>query len=232
MLKVRNQELDQFAYVVSHDLKAPLRGIASLSSWIQEDLGRDISEETQQQLTLIHQRVQRMSALVDGLLQFSRSGRQLEAEPVEVEGLLLEVVDSLSPAAGFSVVWPASLPRFLTKRLLLSQVLSNLIGNALKHHDRDRGQIQISVEEKGEFYQFAIADDGPGIPASAQERVFEIFHTQDSNPTTTNTGIGLALVKKIVQAEGGNVWLEVSALRGCKFCFTWRKEPKPEKMPS
>ena len=227
LLRARNQELDQFAHMVSHDLKAPLRSVASLSSWLREDLAEQLPAEAQQQLKLLNQRVERMGALVDGLLQFSRSGRQqLATEAVDVEALLREVLDSLCPAEGFEVLNVPPLPqRLWTKRLLLSQVLTNLIGNATKHHDRDCGKIEVSAEDQGEVYQFAIADDGPGIPAEDRERVFEIFHTRKNSCSTTNTGIGLALVKKIVQSEGGNIWVEEQTPRGCKFCFTWRKRP-------
>ncbi len=223
-LKRRNQELDRFTYIVSHDLKAPLRGIANLSEWITEDLGDRVPDETQEYLHLLGQRVKRMDALIDGLLKLSRVGRQeLPVETVDVSKLLQEVTDSLSPPAGFKITSRESLPVLATKRLLLSQVLSNLISNAIKHHDRDTGQIEVTAQDCNTYYQLAIADDGPGIPQTDRERIFEIFQTIENNSSTTNTGIGLALVKKIIQEEGGKLWLEENCPRGCKFCFTWAK---------
>ena len=223
-LKKRNQELARFTYIVSHDLKAPLRGIANLSEWITEDLGDLVPDETKEHLDLLGQRVKRMDALINGLLKLSRIGRQeLPVESVDVSELLKEVIDSLSPPADFKIT-SVALPVLATKRLLLSQVLSNLISNAIKHHDRDTGQIEVTVQDCNTHYQLAIADDGPGIPQTDRERIFEIFQTiGNTSSTTTNTGIGLALVKKIIQEEGGQLWLEENSPRGCKFCFTWAK---------
>ena len=133
-----------------------------------------------------------------------------------------EKIDSLSPPAGFKIINHDLAPVLLTKRLLLNQVLSNLINNAIKHHDSDRGEIELTVVEYDRYYQFAIADNEPGIAESERERIFEIFQTIN-NSSPANTGIGLALVKKIVNEEGCKLWLEENTLRGCKFCFTWLK---------
>ena len=220
-LEKRNQELDRFTYVVTHDLKAPLRGIFNLSQWIAEDLSEQ-SAETKHQLNLLQQRVQRMDALITNLLKYSTVGKQeLPVESVDVAELLEEIIDSLSPPAEFQIISTSKLPVLQTKRLLLTQVLSNLIGNSIKHHDRDRGKILVEVKDRGTDYEFAIADDGPGIIESQRQRIFEIFQTVHNNTSTTNTGIGLALVKKIVTEEGGQLWLEDNRNRGSKFCFTW-----------
>ena len=224
-LQQRNQELDRFSSIVSHDLKAPLRGISSISQWLIEDLGDRLPEENQQQLNLLGQRVERMNALIDGLLKLSRVGQQkLSVELVDVADLLQEVVDSLSPPPGIAIEHEA-LPVISTKRLLLSQVLSNLISNAIKHHDKEIGKIQITAKDCNTHYEFAIADDGPGIPVSERERVFEMFQTLNDCCSTTNTGIGLALVQKIVLEEGGQLWLESNTPQGCIFYFTWSKSP-------
>lgn len=220
-LEKRNQELDNFTHVVTHDLKAPLRGIISLSQWIAEDLSEQ-SSETKSQLHLLQQRVQRMNALITGLLKYSTIGRQeLLVESVDVAQLLEEVVDSLSPPAEFQIICLDKLPVLQTKRLLLSQVLSNLISNSIKHHDRDRGKILVEAKDRGTYYEFAIADDGPGIEKSQQQRIFEIFKTVHNNTSSTNTGIGLALIKKLITEEGGQLWLDDNTLKGSKFCFTW-----------
>lgn len=220
-LEKRNQELDRFTYVVTHDLKAPLRGILNLSQWIAEDLSEQ-STETKHQLNLLQQRVRRMDALISGLLQYSTVGRhELPIESVDVAELLEEVIDFLSPPEKFQIISTSKLPVLQTKRLLLSQVLSNLISNSIKHHDRDRGKILVEAKNRGTHYEFAIADDGPGIAESQRQRIFEIFQTVHNNTSTTNTGIGLALVKKIVTEEGGQLWLEDNATKGSTFCFTW-----------
>jgi signal transduction histidine kinase len=121
------------------------------------------------------------------------------------------------------------MPILDTKRLLLTQVFANLINNAIKHHNRVDGRIEITAENLGDRELFAIADDGPGIPqGESRARIFEIFQTLNSPADSTeNTGIGLALVKKIVEGEGGDIWLDRECTQGCRFCFTWLKKTMP-----
>ncbi len=224
-LQERNQELDRFVSIAAHDLKAPLRGISNLSEWIEEDLQEHIPGENPQ-LKLLRQRVKRMDALIDGLLRYSRTGREeLAIETVDVAKVLAETLDSLSPPASFEIEIVNSMPILDTKRLLLTQVFANLISNAIKHHDRVDGRIEITVEDLGDRDLFSIADDGPGIPqGESRERIFEIFQTLNpATDSTENTGIGLALVKKIVEGEGGEIWLDDECIQGCRFCFTWLK---------
>ncbi len=181
ILQKRNQELDQFAYVVSHDLKAPLRAIANLSSWIEEDLSDAMTEDTAHQMNLLRGRVYRMEALIEGLLQYSRVGRmQVTSETVTVEKLLAEIIDSLAPPPGFSVEVALPMPTFAAERLPLQQVFSNLISNAIKHNRKASGRVQISVQELDDFYEFAVADDGPGIAPQYHEKVFVIFQTLEA----------------------------------------------------
>jgi PAS domain S-box-containing protein len=222
-LKERNQELDSFVYMVSHDLKAPLRAIANLSIWIEEDLDAQVAQASQQQFLLLRQRINRMDALIDGLLRYSKVGRQaIENEMVDVAQLLREIIDSLSPPENFKIEFLSALPTLFTKRILLSQVFANLLSNAIKHHGRADGFIAISAEDLGDRYQFSIADDGPGISAGKdRERIFEMFQTLGSNNTGANTGIGLAVVKKIIEGEGSQIWLDDRQVAGACFCFTW-----------
>ncbi len=228
-LQERNVELDRFVSIVAHDLKAPLRAISSLSEWIEEDLQEQTPGENLQ-LQLLRQRVKRMDALIDGLLRYSRVGREdLVSETVDVAEVLIETIDSLSPPNSFKINIVSTMPVLHTKRLLLNQVFANLISNAIKHHKRVDGRIEIMAEDVGNHYRFSIADDGPGIPeGESRSRIFEIFQTlnpvQDS---TENTGIGLALVKKIVTGEGGEIWLDHEYKQGCLFCFTWLKTATP-----
>lgn len=223
-LQERNQELDQFAYVVSHDLKAPLRAIASLSEWIEDDLAGQIPEENRQQLRLMRNRVQRMESLINGLLAYSRAGRvEVESSWVNVKLLLGEVVDSLAPPPAFTIEIAPDLPVLMTKRLLLSQVFSNLISNAIKHHDRSDGTLRIAAQDQDSFYEFSITDDGPGIEPQYYEKIFAIFQTLQARDKQENTGIGLSIVKKIVEAEGGSIGLESQIGQGTTFRFTWPK---------
>ena len=222
-LEKRNQELDQFAYVTSHDLKAPLRAIANLSEWIEEDIEDKLDDDTRHQMNLLRGRVHRMEALINGLLEYSRVGRlQTEPEMVSVGDLLAEIIDSLSPPPQFTIAIEG-MPTFRTRRLPLQQVFTNLISNAIKHHNRPNGWIGISVKDKGRFYEFAVADDGPGIAPEYQEKVFVIFQTLQARDKTENTGIGLSIVKKIIDSQGERIELTSAPDQGATFRFTWSK---------
>jgi PAS domain S-box-containing protein len=229
LLQKRNEELDRFAYIVSHDLKAPLRAIANLSEWIEEDLAGILPEENQQQMSLLRGRVQRMENLIKGLLEYSRVGRDsVNIEIVDTGALIEEVIDSIDPPDSFTIVLPENPPTFPCKRLLLSQVFANLIGNAVKHHDRPDGRIQISVNRDGLFYEFAVRDDGPGIAPEYHEKIFGIFQTLGNSEDASNTGIGLTIVKKIVETEGGTISLESNEGEGTTFRFTWPEQPRTD----
>jgi PAS domain S-box-containing protein len=221
-LEARNQELDSFVYVVSHDLKAPLRAVANLSEWIEEDLAGSLTVANQEQMTLLRSRIYRMQSTIDGLLDYARSGRtDCINEPVDVAQLLAEMIESISPPPTFTISVAQNLPTLDTKRLLLSQVFTNLIGNGIKHHDRVDGSIHIAAAECGNFYEFAIADDGPGIALEHQDRMFKIFQAVNPQNRSDSTGIGLAIVKKIIEAEGGTIRLESLVGKGTTFYFTW-----------
>ncbi|WAL61431.1 sensor histidine kinase [Thermocoleostomius sinensis] len=224
-LEHRNRELEQFAYVASHDLKAPLRAIANLSEWIEEDLGGQLPDENQHQMRLLRGRVLRMEALINGLLEYSRIGRtQSSVDKVAVADIIADVIDSLDPPNSFTIDVAPNLPTLETKAVLLRQVFANLIGNAIKHHNRSNGHIQISAQEQEDSYKFAVSDDGPGIAAEYHDKVFVIFQTLQARDTKESTGIGLSIVKKIVEAEGGTVRLESQEGNGSTFSFTWPKQ--------
>ena len=216
------KELEQFAYVTSHDLKAPLRGIANLASWLEEDLREKLTEATREQLGLLRDRVQRMNALIEGLLEYSRIGKAAHnLESVDTGELLAEVIDSLSPPDGFIVDVAANMPTLHTDRLQLYQVFSNLIGNSIKHSKDERGHAEVAVHNRGEYYDFTITDDGPGIAKEYHDKVFMMFQTLAAKDYGNNTGIGLALVKKIVQEHGGSITLDSKEGNGAAFSFSW-----------
>ena len=222
LLKKRNKELDHFAYVTSHDLKAPLRAIANLATWLSEDLEGQIPEENQEQLQLMQSRVKRMEGLIQGLLKYSRVGRKnTPTKTVNVGDLVREAIDLLSPPAELEVVVAADMPTLTTEILLLQQVFSNLISNAIKYHPQQKGTITISVVEQENFYQFTVADDGLGIAPQYHDRIFTIFQTLQSRDTIESTGIGLSIVKKIVEGQGGKIWVESQLGEGATFHFTW-----------
>ncbi|MGD1921556.1 MAG: ATP-binding protein [Pleurocapsa sp.] len=223
-LEESNLELDRFCYIVSHDLKAPLRGIRNLSDWIEEDLADKLTKDNQKYFHLQRERIGRMENLIDGLLQYARVGRKdVTVETVDVRQLLSEVIDSIAPPPEFTIAISDQMPIITTQRLYLEQVFSNLISNGIKHHPRLDGKIAISVREQESFYEFTIADDGAGIAPMAQKRVFDIFSTLDRGENKSNTGVGLAIVKKIVEERGGKITLESEEGKGASFCFQWIK---------
>src|SRR5919202_16882 len=225
-LEKRNAELDQFAYIVSHDLKAPLRAIANLSVWLEEDLAEHLTEDTRHQMNLMRSRVHRMEALINGLLQYSRVGRlRTELELVDVEVLLAEVIDSLAPPPEFMITVMPEMPTLWTERVPLQQVFANLISNAIKYNHRPDGQIVISGDEQTDGYEFAVSDNGPGIAPEFHEKVFVMFQTLEPRDKVESTGVGLAIVKKIIDDKGGTLSLESEIGQGATFRFTWPKKP-------
>jgi signal transduction histidine kinase len=218
------EELEQFAYVTSHDLKAPLRGIANLAIWLEEDLQEKLTDATREQLELLRDRVLRMNALIEGLLEFSRIGKAAQSlASLDIGELLAEIIDSLSPPDDVTIDVAANMPTLFTDRLHLSQVFSNLLSNSIKHRKTEQCHIAITVQERGEYYEFTVTDDGPGIAPQYHDKVFMIFQTLTVNDYGSNTGIGLALVKKIVQEHGGSITLDSKESCGATFRFSWPK---------
>jgi PAS domain S-box-containing protein len=226
-LERSNRELDQFAYVASHDLKAPLRGISNLSSWIEEDLAAVVTPEVGEQFALLRGRVQRMEALIDGVLQYSRAGRARGApEPVDTGAVAREAVELLAAPPGARVTVAEGMPTLVAERVPMQQLFLNLVGNALKYAGRPDPVVQVRWQAEGPgWYRFSVADNGPGIAPQYHERVFGIFQTLQARDRVEGTGIGLSVVKKIVEAQGGRVWVESTEGAGATFHFTWPAAP-------
>jgi len=220
------RQLDQFAYVASHDLKAPLRGIANLAQWIQDDAPEGLSDESAEHLRLLHSRVQRMEALIDGILAYSRAGRvSSKAEMVDTGALVHEVIDLIAPPDGVTIAVPDDLPTLKTKLLPLQQVFMNLVVNAVKYGSAERADATVRIEwrDAGDDIQFSVSDNGPGIAPEFHDRVWGIFQVLTSRDKIEGTGVGLAVVKKIVESHGGRVSLESTPGEGATFHFTWPK---------
>lgn len=226
LLEERNQELDDFSHIASHDLQAPLRGISNLAEWLVQDLVGQLPLENQHQLELIQSRVLQMSALINALLQYARVGREnIDFMAVNITQLLAEVVEMLTHPSEFQIQFSPNLPTIKTQSLLLKQVFSNLIGNAIKYHNRTDGKVEILMEDRESLWQFTVADDGPGIAPENHKKIFGVFRTVAERDDLKGTGIGLAVVKKLVESRGGRIWLESSVGKGSAFSFTWPKTP-------
>jgi signal transduction histidine kinase len=157
-------------------------------------------------------------------LEYSRAARTKgEISTVKVDQLLAEIIDLIDPPEPFTLVIGPDMPVLVTERVKLEQVFMNLITNAVKYHHRSDGRITISVKTGKQFHTFAVGDDGPGIAAEHQEKIFDIFQTLQSRDKVESTGVGLALVKKLVEGQGGTVRLESAVGEGATFYFTWPK---------
>ncbi len=220
-LKGANEELKNFAYVVSHDLKAPLRAIGSLTQWIAEDYADKFDEEGREHLRLLVGRTRRMDALIDGILQYSRVGRvHEELVRVDLNLLLHEIIDSLGPHEAISVEVETGLPELRVEKTRIQQVFQNLISNAMKYIDKPQGEVRIGCIAEKDDWKFYVRDNGPGIEERHFERIFHLFQTLAPRDRVESTGVGLALVRKIVEMHGGKVWLESAVGTGSTFYFT------------
>lgn len=224
-LQKQNKELDQFSYVVSHDLKAPLRAIYKLSEWIEEDIGENVSEEARNNMALLRGRIARLEALINGLLEYSKIGRlHIKPEKTDVEAMLKDIIDLLNPPPHFTITISEGMPVFNTKKILLQQIFINLISNAIKYNDKLDARIKIRVEDADMYYRFSVEDNGMGIDAAFHEKVFVIFQTLNARDKVESTGVGLSIIKKSIEDVGGSISLMSEVGKGSTFTFLWPKE--------
>ena len=220
-LEAANQELSDFAYIVSHDLKAPLRGISSLASWLVTDYSDKLGAEGNEQLNLIANRVKRLGGLVDGILAYSRAGREREQRlTVDLDARVRNVIELLAPPLHIVIEIATPLPHVTIEPFKAQQVFQNLLSNAIKFMDKPAGRVGVSCVEEESCWHFAIADNGPGIETKYFDRIFELFETLARRDEVESTGVGLSLVKRIIELEGGKIWVESTAGAGATFHFT------------
>lgn len=220
-----NHDLEQFAYVVSHDLKAPLRAITNLSTWIEEDLTDCLTEDSKKYMKLLRQRVARLDLLISDILKYSRAGMaDAQAVTVDSGALVRDVVRMLNVPAAWVVKIMPDMPTIETHKTVLEQVFANLIGNAVKHHhDQSNARIEVAATDEGTFVEFSVRDNGPGIDGAFHSRIFDVFRTLQSGDQAETSGIGLSIAKRLVERYGGEVRLESQAGAGALFSFTWPK---------
>ncbi len=229
-LERSNRDLDQFAYVASHDLKAPLRGIDHLANWITQDAADVLPDASKEHLTKLRGRVQRMDHLLDDLLAYSRVGRRDgSAELVHTAALVSDIVSLLTPPADLTIHIAENMPTLISPRVPLEIIFRNLLDNAFKHHHAPhQGKIMIGAEPQGDFIEFCVSDNGPGIDAKYHERIFSIFQTLQPRDQVEGSGMGLAIVKKTVEYRGGTIRVESALGQGASFYFTWPKRVSEE----
>lgn len=220
-----NTELEDFAYIVSHDLKAPLRGISSLAKWFAEDYSDKLGENGHQYLDKLLGRTLRMYNLIDGILQYSRVGRfKTYNQSLDSRAVVNEVIETLLPPETVTVNVHEPMPTIIYDKTLLVQLFQNLIGNAVKHMGKPKGAVDVSCTDRDEAWEFCVRDNGVGIEEKHFQRIFKMFQGLKPKSDDESTGIGLALVKKIVQRGGGDVWVESEVGKGSAFFFSIPKK--------
>ena len=220
-----NIELRDFASIVSHDLKAPLRGIKTLANWILSDCKDKLDEQANEHMNLLLERVERMYNLIEGALQYSRAGRT-EGKRIQVDlnDFVPEIIDMVVPPENITVTIENELPVIECEEIHVMQIFQNLLSNAIKYMDKPQGRIQIGCVEQNGFWKFSVADNGPGIEKKHFERIFKIFQALPTSPDFKGTGVGLTVAKKLVELYHGRIWVEAKVGEGSTFFFTFLKQ--------
>jgi signal transduction histidine kinase len=223
-LEVSNKELNDFAHIVSHDLKAPLRAIGSLADILLTDYGDTIPEKGKELINLQSRRCARMYNLIEGLLKYAKLGHvNLDMAVEDANVIIREAIEFVDLPSGFKINIAPNLPNIKCAKIMIGQVFLNLITNAINYVDRPDGVVDINCEMDGIYWRFSVADNGPGIEDKYFEKIFKIFQTLKPRDKHESTGVGLSIVKKIVNLHGGNAWVESKIGQGTTFYFTLLK---------
>lgn len=221
-LMKKNKQLEEFAYITSHDLKSPLRGINNLTEWIQEDMGETLSYESSKYFNMLRGRAHRMEALINSILQYSRAEKTKEnQEKISSKNVIHEVLESLDLPENISILIDDALPNITANKKDIFEVFKVFISNAIHHNKSDEPVLNISFQQLGNTVTFCIADNGPGIAEEFHEKIFTIFQTLERRDEVENIGAGLAIGKKIIEGYGGKVWLKSELGKGANFYFEW-----------
>jgi light-regulated signal transduction histidine kinase (bacteriophytochrome) len=219
-----NKEFQDFVYIISHDLKAPLRAINALSDWIATDYADKFDNDGKEQLKMLTTRVNRMQNLLDGVLQYSRIGRVKEDPvPIDFNQLLPEIIKLLGAPANIHIIVEGKLPVITSEPTRIQEVFQYLLSNAVRFMDKPEGFIKVACVEENGSWKFSVADNGPGIPEQHFEKIFRLFQTLQAKDQFESTGAGLTLAKKIVELYGGKIWLTSTVGQGSTFFFTLPK---------
>jgi PAS domain S-box-containing protein len=224
-LEKTNKELKDVTHIISHDLKAPLRGIEMLGQWLLSDCTENLSETCRNNIVVMNERVNRMHNLIEGILRYAHIGRTTgEKEELNLNALIAETVDLITPPENIQIITETEMPVVVAEKAPLQQLFQNLISNAVKYIDKPQGIVKIGATEEGNFWKFYVSDNGPGIEEEYFQRIFQLFQTLQARDEFESTGIGLTIVKKVVENFGGKIWLESKPGEGTTFYFTLPKE--------
>ncbi|MEX0966310.1 MAG: PAS domain-containing protein [Bacteroidia bacterium] len=223
-LQQTNQSLEEFAHVTSHDLKAPLRAISNLAQWLYDDNYTALGKEGQEHLKLIINKAQAMHRLIESILEYSRAGAAAgKKEPCDVRLILENTLTMITVPKNITLKIPEVLPVMQCERTKLLQVFSNLISNAIRYNDKPHGLIEIKYKDLPSFHEFSVLDNGKGIHPKYHQSIFKMFETLDKDSMPDSSGIGLALVKKIIAGYGGAIKVKSEPGKGSEFIFTIMK---------
>jgi PAS domain S-box-containing protein len=222
-LDKRNKELEDYASIVSHDLKSPLRSIHSLLSWIQEDNDKELSEQTIEYLSMIEGKVEKMDYLIEGVLMYAKIDKvEKLAEKVNTTKIIQNIINIIYIPSHISVTITGELPVITADQFRVQQLFQNLISNAVNYIDKPIGLVEVSCIEESENYIFLVKDNGPGIAKENQTKIFEIFQSLESSGKST--GLGLSIVKKIIDIYEGEIWIESELGLGTTFFIKLHKQ--------
>jgi signal transduction histidine kinase len=229
-LQKLNAEYEEFAYIVSHDLKAPVRAITNLAAWLEEDLEGNLPGDSAENFRLLKNRLNRLDTMIQSLLDFSRVTRlDLDVYPFQAEKTINSLAEKLKQQSGFEIAIQGSLPEFETYGNKLTFVLQQLLENALKFNDKATPEITVQLADTGEMIEISVADNGPGIPEASLPKIFTMFYTAQSKDSLESTGAGLAIVNKIINFVDGRLVAENLEKGGAKFTLWW---PKSVQIPA
>lgn len=219
-----NKKLDKFVAVVSHDLKTPLNGIFGLLNFMEEDIQKGDTQEVINSIRLIKNCANNLRNMITGILEYSRASRsKVSKELININTLLHELKETLLLPSDIHLNIQKDLPSVFCEQVRLRQVFQNLIDNSIKHNDKEICEIDITYTEKDDFYAFSVKDNGPGIPPKFHEWIFELFKTIPTEVEKDSNGIGLSIVKTIVEDQGGKIYINSELGQGAEFIFYWKK---------
>jgi signal transduction histidine kinase len=220
------KEYEEFVYIVSHDLKSPMRAISNISNWIEEDLEDSENQTVLDNFVLLKNRVGRLESMMNSLLELSRVSRfEMETYEINIPAIIEESIATIPASAEvqFHFDYRIKNENIETLGKKIQKVVSNLIDNAIRFHDKEIKNIFITAEEHEDEYLFTIKDDGPGIPEEVSAKIFTIFYTVSAKDAHNTTGAGLSIASKIVKMVGGKLSYGPAEPSGSVFKFNWPK---------